>query len=386
VEGICAAKQRSQALTDLESQGLVVYELRDATEKKEEKWFERDIQLFGSKISNAELSELCWFLYSTLEAGHSLDASIDISAQVHSSHKIRKILGHVQRSLRNGISPADAFKTISSFPREFVIFVQGGAASNELPSSFHAASKYFQQQSDTQNRIIGAIAYPVFLILAGFCVFSMILFYLTPTLYQTITASGQEVQGVLNFLERFRNWIVTTMPFSVMLIVVVLFGSLLLLWCAYKLLLEYVPRLKRSINTREYARLSRVLSSLLISGVPLTEALNICIPLASKDQSILLRDAVSNISIGERTCTVFESENRVPFGFSRLYAFGEQANELSSSLGLAAEILERQYTAFTTKLVSIIAPTMTVFVGGCIGFLVYVVISAVLQVSSLATP
>jgi len=373
-------------LTDLETQGLTVFEFRDAAQPNPKNWLTRDLEFGRSKVTSGELAELSWFLHSTLSAGQSLEASIEIAAEVHSSIRIRKLLNHVQRSLRSGVSPGDAFRTVSSFPHDFVIFVRGGGASNELTDSFLEASTYFQQKNEIKSRVINAIAYPFFLLLAGICVFAMILFYLTPTLHQTIVASGQTVQGVLGYLEKSRSWIVNSVPFASALLLALLVGVTFLTWSAFRLILKYFPALERNINARDYARLSRVISALLRSGVPLSEALSVCLPLASKSQAPLIRSAISNISVGERTHSIFDETNNVPFGFSRLYTFGERANELSSSLNLAAEILERQYRSFTTKLVSVIAPSITLIVGGGIGFLVYVVISAVLQVSSLAAP
>ncbi|SMX38162.1 type II secretion system F family protein [Octadecabacter ascidiaceicola] len=385
VEGVSLASSQSEALVDLESQGLTVFEFFDRSPAVSKSWLTRDISLFRSELSSVGLSELCWFLSSTLSAGHTLDAAVEMAAQMHSAPKVRKLLVRVRNSLESGMDVGEAFKSVGSFPQDFLIFVRGGSSSNALASSLSEAAGYFEQRSETKSKVVAALAYPVFLVIVGIGVFAMIVFFLTPTLHGTIAASGQEVTGVLDNLERFRRWVVGKAPFSIaVLLGSAAFGAVAI-WAMFRIIYSRLPAMQRNFHARDFSRLSRAMAALLQSGHSLTETLQTCLPLARKPQAQLLQDAINQISVGEPSSGVFEKAANVPFSFSRLYAFGEHANELPSSLRLAAEIMEKQYAAFTAKWVAIISPLLTLFVGSCIGLLVFVVISAVLQVSNLAT-
>lgn len=372
-------------MIELERQGLTVYEFLNPAAGTDKNWLTRDLRLFRSNLSSEALAELSWFLASTLSSGHTLDSATEMASEIHSTVRVRKLLVRVRIALQSGLNVGDAFRSVTGFPEEFVVFVSGGNSSNALANAFSDAAKYFEQRGEIKSRALTAMAYPIFLVIVGIGVLMMITFYLTPTLHRTIVASGQEVTGVLNALEVFRSWVIRGLPLTFVALVTglagIVFGGIMLV----RAICFKTPVLQRSFQARDFARIGRVLAALIGSGVPLSKALADCLPIASKPQASLLRAAIGRLESGEPTGGAFEESPNVPFAFTRLYAFGERANQLPASLTLASEIMETQYRAFTSKLVALISPVLTLIVGTCIGVLVYVVISAVLQVSSLAT-
>lgn len=133
-----------------------------------------------------------------------------------------------------------------------------------------------------------------------------------------------------------------------------------------------------------FATISGALAAFIRSGDGLNVALNQVIPLARNPaHREVLETALSHIENGARSGPVFLESVIVPTAFSRLFDLGERTNNLSSTLILSRDVLGKQHDQLMRRLTSMLTPVLTLMVGALIATLVFVLLSAVLEVSQV---
>lgn len=374
---------KGSALADLERQGFSVIDLVEGQPVEHTPWYRR--QLFQSgTIPASPLSETAHLLASLLGSSLPLPEALEIASEAASNKPLAESLIRVRVGLEAGMTPARAFAAVSDLPPDFLAFVGGGDRANTLSISLHEAGDYFALKSATRGRVIGALAYPLFLLLVALAVVSLIVFFLTPTLYDTLAATGKDVGGMIATLEQLRQGITQSPLLSLGIGLSGLVLLVLGIRLCWHMLLRASPWLAQQRHAADYARISRIVAALLRSGRPLSEALHEAEQLSQGDLKNQLQLAQLHLSEGAASATAFEASKNTPALFQRLYGFGEHANQLEDALALAAKVLEEQHKGFVTRATNLITPLATLLVGLIIGLLVFVMISAVLEVSDIA--
>lgn len=383
VRGLVVSSSRGAALTDLERQGFVVVELIEGAREEAIPWYRR--QLFeGTKVPSADIAETSYLLASLLSSSLPLAEALQISSDSSSNKHLSNALRRMQSGLESGLSIARAFEASGVFPRDFLAFVSGGDSANRLASSLQESGDYFALRSSTKNRVVAALAYPLFLLLVALVVVTLMVFILTPALYSTLEASGHHVGGMIASLEWARVSFAEETIASIGVLAASLIGMGVICWTLWRLALRISPYLLQRQNAASYARVCRVVAALLQSGRPLNEALKEVESLTNGDIKGQVQLAQRYLEEGATSAKAFESGNGTPSLFRRLYGFGERANQLEKVLPLAARVLEEQHKDFLTRVTNLITPLATLVVGSIIGLLVFVMISAVLEVSNVA--
>lgn len=385
VEGTVEAATEGAAIQSLSGQQYAVYEITPGNSPTRVAWYNREL-FKGGYLTDAEVADLSKGLSGLLNRHIQLDEALSIASETASSVNIKHALARVRDQLLTGASVEVAFSTLSTvFPKEFLAMVQAGARSNTLNDTLMSTGTYYEQRAKAKKKLLAALAYPVFLLVAAIGVFLVILFTMVPALHTTILAAGQAPSGTLSAMYRLGLFLEGYWLGILVLCFGVLGGVLLFRKLIVDKLTLIIPTLRKTNANVFYARVARILYAQLSAKDTLDRALEDALEIVGESAlSDELKSALQAVKSGEPAGPILLISNNTPDLFSRLFDLGERTDNLADLLLLIAQGLEEQYARTLAQITGLLTPALTLFVGGIITLLVQVLISAVLEVSQVA--
>lgn len=336
-----------------------------------------------SKIKLAEQIILTKNLSGMIKAGLSLSRALSVLKKQTKNNKLSKIL----TSISNDINSGETFSTaLSKFPdvfsKLFISMTRAGEESGNLAGALSDIGLNLEKSNSLNKKIKGALIYPG-VILSAMVVIGVLMFaFVVPTLANTFKELGVVLPFSTRLLIFLGNFFSQNLILTFIIILAVGFG----LYSAFRskflapyidfviLKIPVVSKLTKELNT---ARTARTISSLLLSGVSITRALEITEDVV---QNIyykkVLNEAKVAIEKGEPFSKVFEDNiNLYPVMMSEMIQVGEETGKLSDMLLEIALFYEEEVENKTKNLSTIIEPLLMVVIGAAVGFFAISMIS-----------
>jgi type IV pilus assembly protein PilC len=255
------------------------------------------------------------------------------------------------------------------FDKIFLNLVAAGEMSGALEKVLNRLAIYYEKSNSLRRKIISAMTYPALIIVLVFGVVTVLMLFVVPTFAHMFTSSGKALPGptqiVLNISNVFRKfWYL-------------IFGGaggaifgLMTMWKseeARRVIDPYlmkVPLFGDLIKKISIARFSRTLATMIQSGVPILDALEITSKVAGNYavEAAITRTRQS-ISEGNSIAAPLQSAGIFPNMAVSMIAIGEQTGALEQMLTKIAEFYEDEVDAKVTGLASLLEPLMIVVVG-----------------------
>jgi general secretion pathway protein F len=305
--------------------------------------------------------------------------------------KLKRVLGDVKQRVNEGASLADA---LAAHPRVFsnlyVNMIRAGEHSGALEVVLVRLADFTQSQARLRSKILGTMAYPVFMMLIGTGIMGVLFTVVIPK----ITRIFEQTSAVLPWYTRVTIGI-SSFAAGYWWAILLFFGAagwLFFRWKATPAGRARLDRFKLTVPifgsvVRQIAvgRFARTLSTLLRSGVPLLTAMDIVRNVVGNtrladviDQS---RDAIRE---GESIAAPLKRSGEFPPLVYHMVAVGERSGALEEMLGNVADAYEDQVDTTITALTSLLEPIMIVAMGLVVGFIVFSVLMPILQINNLA--
>lgn len=385
-KGSLEANSKRAALEKLREQGIFVSTLEEQQKasRTKQKWsFNRN-----SKLPVNDLATTTRLLATLLQAGVPLDeALLSLVEQVEKPAQAR-LFNQVREQVRQGNSLHQALAEQGrSFPDLYQRMVQVGENSGSLDKVLLRLADFLEDQARLKSRTVAALAYPVLMAIVGTGVLLFLVSFVVPKITRMLVDLGQALPlptrlliTVSDLLANY-GWLFTLLA----IVGIVLFRRYRstahgrLRTDAWTLKLPLIGRMQREIST---ARFSRTLGTLLHSGVPLLNALEI--------SSGLLNNRVLQQTIEETTIAVREGASLAdplkraavfPPLLAQMTAIGERSGNLEEMLVKVADSQDRQVEITLSGLLSLLEPLMILVMGGVIGFIVLAVLLPIFQAS-----
>ena len=312
-----------------------------------------------------------------INAGLPLIQSLDILQAQQENRTFKKILKEIKDRVEEGSTLADAMgKHPKIFDDLFVNMVAAGEVGGILDTILNRLSAYMEKAMKLKRQVKGAMTYPVIVMIIAVLVIAVILIFVIPVFEQMFADFG----GVLPAPTR----IVVGMSRFVKGNVIFILIGLGLLGFAFKRfyatdrgratvddLLLKLPVFGPLLQKVAVARFTRTMGTMISSGVPILEALDI---VAKTAGNVTIEKALYNVRAGitqGRTMAEPLGESKVfPSMVVQMVAVGEQTGALDAMLGKIADFYDDEVDAAVEALTSMIEPFMMVFLGTTIGGLV----------------
>lgn len=371
IEGNYEADSRDDVIDFISSNGYYPLMVQEIVESK-------DIKInFNRKVKLKDLSVFCRQFYTMLNAGVPILTCLEILSSQIENEKLRQATKQVSEEVERGGVLSDSMRKHKEvFPNLFVSLVASGEASGNLDEIMFRMATHYQKENKINNKVKSALIYPIILSLVAMVAIVFILTFVMPTFSQIFDESGTSLPLITRLLLGFssgiaKNWILITI-----FIALVLFGFRVFfktdegVLTASKLKLK-LPVLKKLNSMIIVSRFTRTLSTLIASGLPLIEALEIVAGVAG---NIIVENALHKIRDkvirGQGLYSSMKESEIFPEMLYSMVKIGEETGSLDDILNKTADFYDEELEATIQTSVAMIEPILIVIMGIIIGIMV----------------
>ena len=385
VSGNLVVRNKSEAYRELESKTLTPITVFPSGEEAPTRASRKAAQEAGSaKLKRPELVLFTEELADLLDAGMQLERALKILHDRQANKSIKAVSGILRDEIREGARFSKALaKTSPSFDELYRSLVAAGEASGSLPEILRRLVVNLKQLFDLQRRTMGAMIYPITVMLA--CVVLLFVFstVLMPSLSEMMQKTGQDLPMITDLLIKFTDF----MGAWWWLILGILVGSFVLFrlhistakgrewWDGYKM---KIPAFGPVIMGRFYAQFCHTMSNLINNGVPLLNSLKL-IERGTPNRFIKrhLETVVADVGEGASLARSMENTGSFPEALVDRVAIGEQTGELGKSFQKAAKKYDDDLDIRISRLTTVVPTVMLVFVAMIVGVVAYCLITTI---------
>lgn len=386
-KGEIEAENSEKAYSVLREEGLFLLSIQE--KKSSKKSISFGLKLF-SGVSTKSLAIFTRELQVMVKAGLSLVAALKAQAEQSEDKTLKKIAEKLAQKVEGGTPLSEA---MSQFPSVFSPFytntIKSGEKSGGLDEVLSSLTIQLEKDYELQSKIKGAMIYPAFILLALIGVMVIILIYVIPSL----TKLFNEIGGTLPITTRA---LIVSSKFMrsywwTLILGIFLFYYFLRLFRKTKNGPYILDRIKMKIpilglilRKIYIARFCRTGSTLIKAGLPIIDVLETTKTVVNNAMyQAEIEQVRKKVENGLPLSKALKEAPRFPPMLNQLVAVGENTGNLEESLDTLANFYEKEITATTEALASLIEPVLIVIMGLAVGLVVVSVIKPIYDLSNI---
>lgn len=318
-------------------------------------------------------------LADLLRSGVPLLRSMELLERQATHKGLKSVLHELRDKVAGGTRLNDAMRARpEAFSELAVSMVRAGEEGSFLEDVLKQIADFTEHQQELKGRVIGAMVYPVFLLVAGITIVWIMLVWFVPKfagIFERLAERGElpwattALMGMSDVVANY--WFITIL--AVVGLALIVRQQLhteegIRRWHALSLNLPAFGPVVRSLAV---ARFCRILGTLLKNGVPILQSLRI-----AKDATgnRVLTDAIAqaaeSVSSGKSLASPLASSGQFPAEVVEMIAVGEEANNLEHVLVNVADTMERRTQRLLDLAVRLLEPIMLIIMAGLVLFVV----------------
>jgi general secretion pathway protein F len=323
-------------------------------------------------------------LGSGIPLAETLKAMIEQAEQRSTETMFREI----RERINQGSSLADA---LSDHPQMFselyVNMVRAGEATGNVDVVLKRLADYLQSQRALRRKVVSALTYPVMMIGIGLIVVSILMTVVVPKITGMLSDTGQTLPTptkILIAISKFFKdwWLVGAAALAVIFYTI---ERIYKKSDAGRLFIDKnmlrLPIVGDLLRKQAVARFTRTLSTLLQSGVPAVNSLEITRTVVGNRVIADATDVIrTRILEGTDIATPLKQTGAFPALVGYMVNVGEQSGELEQMLDRVATAYDEEIDIATERLTSVLEPIMIVFLAAVVGYIVVSIVLPILQI------
>lgn len=293
------------------------------------------------------------------------------------SKSIRAVAHELRRNIiAGGLTLAETLeKHRRIFGRVYVGLVKAGEDSGELDKTLTRMLELLKKQEDIKSKVIGALIYPVFVILLACAVVTVMLVFVFPAFKDMFDTLGRELPITTQicmslglFIRKF--WFVPIVALIFLAIAVKQILSNDVTKRPVDNVLLQIPLLSDLLKFANYSNFLAVLQVAYEAGIPIVD----CLYLANMTlDNLVLKDAIfgatTKVQQGTHLSVALRASNYIPSMMTFMIATGEQSGRLGELLHHCTTFIDQKLDAIIDKFTKLVEPAMLIFIGGIVLFL-----------------
>jgi type IV pilus assembly protein PilC len=386
VEGKVEAASEAAVADKLRAMGYVPLEVRAANAG-----MQREVS-FGRKkrVKLKDLSVFARQFATMIDAGLTMLRALTIMSEQVEKPELRRVLRQVKQDLEAGMSLSSAFaKSPDVFPTLMVSMTRAGEAGGFLDVAMRQIADNFEAEVRLRQKIKAAMTYPVVVFILAILMCMGMLVFVVPVFESMFDGLG----GELPLPTKFLVFLSSTMRFLLPILIVT---TIVFIWLWRKF--GKTPRVRNIVDPLKLrlpvfgdlsaklalARFARNLSTLLSSGVPILQSLDI---VAETTGSVVisraLKDVQESVRRGETVAGPLGEHAVFPPMVVQMIASGEETGAIDQMLAKIAQFYDEEVEATTEALTALIEPLMIAFLGGIVGSMIIALYMPIFKVFEL---
>jgi type IV pilus assembly protein PilC len=385
-EGKVEAGSEAAVADKLRAMGYVPLEVRAANAG-----MQRELS-FGRKkrVKLKDLSVFARQFATMIDAGLTMLRALTIMSEQVEKPELRRVLRQVKQDLEAGMSLSSAFaKSPDVFPTLMISMTRAGEAGGFLDIAMRQIADNFEAEVKLRQKIKAAMTYPVVVFFLAILMCVGMLIFVVPVFESMFDGLGGELPLPTKFLVFLSSSLRFMLPILIVTTIVGVF-----VWRKIK----RTPRVRNIVDPLKLrlpvmgnltaklalARFARNLSTLLSSGVPILQSLDI---VAETTGSIVisraLKDVQESVRRGETVAGPLSQHAVFPPMVVQMIASGEETGAIDQMLAKIAQFYDEEVEATTEALTALIEPLMIAFLGGIVGSMIIALYMPIFKVFEL---
>jgi len=347
-----------------------------------------------AKMSGVKLKEKVTFfqlLSVMINAGVPIIRALYVLSDQSKNPYLKIIIRQMAKKMEEGVSFADV---VGDYRTVFSEAEQGMIASGEASGNLNNILKDLAAQTEKSARIVskvkGAMAYPISIVCIMMIALFIMLTMVVPKLEGLFTQSGQELpqstqilMGLSEFAQNSWLGIIIGIALLIAAFSMARKNDRVKYYIDYTLL--YTPIFGKLIRQLMLSRFSRMLASLMESGLPIVKALQINAnavgnSVYKKRIGFASQDVAQGIPLGEN---LTDNEFLFPPMVASMITVGEQTSNLTEVANKIADYYEDEVDTAVASLSKLMEPVILVVMGAGVGFIVAAVMQPIMALSDL---
>jgi type IV pilus assembly protein PilC len=332
----------------------------------------------GTGVGTKDIVVFTRLFATMIDAGLPIVQCLEILSSQAENKRFGKILGQIRSSVEGGLTLSDAMKRFPKvFDQLFVNLVAAGEAGGILDTILQRLSVHLEKAQKLKRRVKGAMSYPAIVMAIAALVVTILLTKVIPVFEKMFKDFGggklpAPTQFVIDLSYALRHYL----PYIIagVILLVVAWRSILrtrkgrLAWDG---MLLKLPILGNVLRKSVVARFTRTMGTLLSSGVPILDAMEIVGKTAG---NVVVQDGImfvrARISEGKDMSTPLMETGLMPPMVVQMISVGEQTGALDAMLSKIADFYEEEVDVAVASMTSMLEPLLMVFLGAIVGGLV----------------
>ena len=370
VDGIITAENKDAVVAALRRQQIVATKIK-------EKGKEMALPKFGGGVRTKELAIFTRQFSVMIDAGLPVVQCLEILGSQQANRSFQRVLFEVREDVEAGSSLNEAFKKHPKvFDDLYCNMVAAGEAGGILDTILQRLSIYIEKAVKLRAAIKSALIYPTVVVTVAVLVVIVIMWKVVPTFASLFAGVGAKlplatriVIAISNFLGRWA-WLIFILAVGLFITVRLYYKTQGGRYNIDKIMLK-MPVIGIVLRKIAVARFCRTLATLVSSGVPILEGLDIT---ARTSGNAIVEEAIlktrKSVEEGKTLTEPLKASGIFPGMVTQMISVGEATGALDAMLSKIADFYEDEVDEAVANLMSLLEPVIIVFLGVTIGGIV----------------
>jgi len=348
------------------------------------------LPFLAGSVKEKEVVVFCRIFSTMINAGLPLIQCLDLLAQQEQNKTFSKIIRSIKEDIEGGTSLTDALKKYPKvFDDLFVNLIAAGEAGGILDVVLGRLSNYLEKAMKLKAKVKSAMTYPIAVLVISFAVIALLLVKVIPTFQQMFESSGAELPGptaAVVAMSKFAQaywWVIVAVIIAFVIILRQVYKTEKGRWMIDSAILK-APVFGPVMKKVAVARFSRTMATMMSSGVPILEGLNI---VSKSAGNVVVEDALMKtrqaISEGRSIAEPLSETGIFPPMVVQMISVGEATGALDSMLNKIADFYDDEVDAAVEAMTALLEPVMMVFLGGVVGGMIIAMYLPIFKMASV---
>ena len=369
--GEMSASTRDEVIEQLRKRKIIPTEVTEKP-KKVSKFS------FGGKVKEKDIVVFTRQFSTMIDAGLPLVQTLEILSTQVENKGFGKILAQIKTDVESGSTYADALKKHPKvFSELYANMVAAGEAGGILDTILNRLASYIEKSMQLKKKVKGAMVYPLVVSSIAVLVIAVIMIFVVPTFSKMFTQMGGTLPLPTRIIINMSNFIAGLgglMTFGAIVAIVVSIKQFRNTEKGKKItdmILLKLPIFGMLLNKVAVAKFTRTLGTLVSSGVPILDGLEITAKTSgNKVIEYAIMDVRKAVTGGKTLAEPITKAKVFPPMVTHMIAVGESTGALDAMLSKIADFYDDEVDASVSNLTAMMEPMLMVFLGGSVGFIV----------------
>jgi type IV pilus assembly protein PilC len=347
------------------------------------------ISFMQPKVTKKDLVIFTRQFSTMIDAGLPLVQGLNILSDQMENRTFKGMLKQVTKDVEGGSTLADALnKHPKVFDSLFVNLVAAGEVGGILDTILQRLAAYIEKAEKLKSKVKGALVYPIAVLIIGILVMAVIMVFVIPVFQEMFSGLGSGLPALTQLVINISNFTKSNIHFMIIAVIVIIWGFRRFRGTSSggriidRIFLK-MPIFGELIRKVAVARFTRTLGTMISSGVPILDALEIT---AKTSGNVVVEEVIfearTSIAEGQTIAEPLSESDIFPGMVTQMISVGESTGALDSMLEKIANFYDDEVDATVSALTALLEPLMMMFLAGALGPIIIAMYLPIFQMAS----